>query len=124
MVSGHMCILVDVSFSDNAANFYNLANANRTQKSKEYKAAGQLVITRRWDAKTFLSTDHDTQKRHKRDIHAFSASFSSLFAIKHRSSHFFPSITFRMLYSFSYFICIIWVKLILGTFYCICIERL
>ena len=94
MVSGHMYVLVDVSFSDNAANFYNLANANRTQKSKEYKAARQLVITRRWDAKTFLSTDHDTQKRHKRDIHAFSASFSSLFAIKLRSSHFFPSITF------------------------------
>ena len=32
-----MCIQVDVSFSDNAANFYNLANANRTQISKEYK---------------------------------------------------------------------------------------
>ena len=56
-------------FSDNAANFYNLANANRTQKSKEYKAAGQLVITRRWDAKTFLSTDHDTRKRHKRETY-------------------------------------------------------
>ena len=57
-------------FSDNAANFYNLANANGTQISKEYKLQGTVGITRRWDVKTFLSTDHDTQSD-KRDIPRF-----------------------------------------------------
>ena len=81
-------------FSDNAANFYNLANANRTQIGKEPKLRGTSVgYNKEMGRKDVLSTDHDTQSD-KRDIHAFSASFSSLFAIKLRSSQFFPSILF------------------------------
>ena len=87
MVSGHMYILVDVSFSDNAANFYNLANANRTQIGKESKLRGTSVgYNKEMGRKDVLSTDHDTQSDTKGRHTRFSASFSSLFAIKPRSS--------------------------------------
>ena len=74
-------------FSDNAANFYNLANANRTQIGKESKLRGTSVgYNKEMGRKDVLSTDHDTQSDTKGRHTRFSASFSSLFAIKLRSS--------------------------------------
>ena len=74
-------------FSDNAANFYNLANANRTQIGKESKLRGTSVgYNKEMGRKDVLSTDHDTQSDTKGRHTRFSASFSSLFAIKPRSS--------------------------------------
>ena len=69
-------------FSDNAANFYNLANANRTQIGKESKLRGTSVgYNKEMGRKDVLSTDHDTQSDTKGRHTRFSASFSSLFAI-------------------------------------------
>ena len=88
-------------FSDNAANFYNLANANRTQIGKESKLRGTSVgYNKEMGRKDVLSTDHDTQSDTKGRHTRFSASFSSLFAIKNRSSHFFPSVKFYTPHTF------------------------
>ena len=67
--SGHICIYWPMYlFSDNAANFYNLANANGTQISKEYKLQGSWYNKEMGRKDVFINGSRHTkrQERHTR----------------------------------------------------------
>ena len=95
-----MRILLNVSLSDNAANFYNLANANRNQIKREYMLLGS------WYNKEMGLKDVFYQRittyKATRETHSFSASFSSLFAIKVRGSNIDPRVLLSSFYTASY----------------------